>query len=425
MINYGLRNNLPSNSLYNSQIAAIMFVCCLPFRISSLPGIIAETMQSSTLWLYMFLSVIEAIVFLCIYGFMASGGDERLTLINSSAYKVVIFISMLYLFVKGLIYYSYVSIYITRALYLDVAPMIIIMIFIVPVFYLSLKGARTIGRVCDILAPVVFFLLMLNLVFLDADMDFERNMPILSLPPSEFFSKGMRYGQWLGDMLPLAFIRMQRKKMPYIGISALVIAVLVNVTVMLGIALYGNALSFSTNLLIRIASFSQLSAEIGRMEWTALFAVITMAMVSLGFNFWGVTACSERVFGSKKPMQIIYPIVLIAVMVLLPNTNLLANAATSPLGYLLFGLAVTLPCSMLLLNLIHKKKSDRIFEAATSAVYGGEPQNARLSYKTQALQPQKGTRSNPSDERSLNDALLNNYPKNDEAPAAPQSTEGN
>ncbi|MEG2540738.1 MAG: hypothetical protein RSB59_03065, partial [Clostridia bacterium] len=61
MINYGLRNNLPSNTLYNSQVASLVFCCSIAFKLSSLPGLVAKTMHSSTLWAYLFMAAIEII----------------------------------------------------------------------------------------------------------------------------------------------------------------------------------------------------------------------------------------------------------------------------------------------------------------------------------------------------------------------------
>lgn len=59
---------------------------------------------------------------------------------------------------------------------------------------------------------------------------------------------------------------------------------------MFGVAIYGDALKMVSDLLIHIASFNQLSLEIGRMEWTNLFVILAMSV----FLYLFVRRCKQR-----------------------------------------------------------------------------------------------------------------------------------
>lgn len=387
MSNYGLKKNLPQGTLYNSQIAAVIFTCAIVFKLSSLPGVVAKTMYSGTVWLYLFMTAFELICFCMIYSFMRMNGDSLLTSVNSKAYKAVLFVSMLYITLKAVFYYAFTIINLTIELFTGVASYLVIIAFLVPIIYLGLKGIKSIARSAEILAPLLLGAIILNLVFLKSDLEFDRNLPLEAMPAADFFINGLRYGQWVGDMLPLMFIKPQNKKLPYIGMSVAAVAVIINVTAMLGVAMYGDALPYVSNLLIRLAGFNQLSMEIGRMEWTSLFTVITMAIFTLSYYFWAVTACSERIFGSRKVVQIAFPLLLIIITFAVPSAQSVADFAVGDIGYALFALAFLLPASLLILLYFtkrsHKLQCNEVYLRPES---GGE-ENPKALEKNFAAEP--------------------------------------
>ncbi|MEG2688673.1 MAG: GerAB/ArcD/ProY family transporter, partial [Clostridia bacterium] len=246
--------------------------------------------------------------------------------------------------------------FLTNELFIQATPALFFIVFLVPVLYLGIKGARTIARTSEIFTILLFLGIIINLAFLKSDIDFGRNLPILALEPSDFFTNSLKYGLWLGDLMPIIFIKMQQKKAPYIGISVGVSAVLILISVALGISMYGDAMPFVANMLVEIAGFNQLSLEIGRMEWISLFIVVTMAIFTMSLLFWGVLSCSERIFKSRKPMMFMYPTILIIVLFTAPSMQSIANVAFTNLGYVAFAFAVIFPFALLLTLAVAKKR---------------------------------------------------------------------
>ena len=77
-IKHGLRKNLPIDTIYNSQAAAIIVALGFAFKLSSAPGIFSEAFGSATFWVFMGFTAIEGICVIFIFVFARMGGDALL-----------------------------------------------------------------------------------------------------------------------------------------------------------------------------------------------------------------------------------------------------------------------------------------------------------------------------------------------------------
>lgn len=374
-IKHRLRKSLPKNNIYNSQAAAIVVAVGFAFKLSAAPGIICESYGSSTLWVYLLFTAVEFLIAALSFAFSRMNGDGLLVAVNCKFYKTCCLLSSMWLTMKIVFYFCYCMSYLTHELFTGTQPFLIYVLFLLPVVYLGLKGTRSIARTAELFAALAVFSIVANLAFLDMNMDIGRNLPIFSMPPSEFFSKAPHYGLWLGDMFPFAFIRIRNKKMPYITTTAVCVWTLVNVIVMLGIALYGNALKMVADLLIHIASFNQLSLEIGRMEWTNLFIIIAISIISMAFLYDGAYKTFERATGSATLSKILCPVAVLVTALTVTSAQTVTDFALGIFGYVLFGIAVALPSFLVLAATVKKKKYRHIF-ACLDDEYTPDPQIA-------------------------------------------------
>ncbi len=372
-IKHRLRKSLPKNNIYNSQAAAIVVAVGFAFKLSAAPGIICESYGSSTLWLYLLFTAVEFLIAALSFAFSRMNGDGMLVAVNCKFYKTCCLLSSMWLTMKIVFYFCYCMSYLTHELFTGTQPFLIYVLFLLPVVYLGLKGTRSIARTAELFAALAVFSIVANLAFLDMNMDIGRNLPIFSMPPSEFFSKAPHFGLWLGDMFPFAFIKIRNKKMPYITTTAVCIWTLVNVIVMLGIALYGNALKMVADLLIHIASFNQLSLEIGRMEWTNLFIIIAISIISMAFLYDGAYKTFERATGSATLSKILCPVAVLVTALTVTSAQTVTDFALGIFGYVLFGIAIALPSFLVLAATVKKKKYRHIF-ACLDDEYTPDPQ---------------------------------------------------
>lgn len=372
-IKHRLRKSLPKNNIYNSQAAAIVVAVGFAFKLSAAPGIICESYGSSTLWVYLLFTAVEFLIAALSFAFSRMNGDGMLVAVNCKFYKTCCLLSSMWLTMKIVFYFCYCMSYLTHELFTGTQPFLIYVLFLLPVVYLGLKGTRSIARTAELFAALAVFSIVANLAFLDMNMDIGRNLPIFSMPPSEFFSKAPHFGLWLGDMFPFAFIRIRNKKMPYITTTAVCVWTLVNVIVMLGIALYGNALKMVADLLIHIASFNQLSLEIGRMEWTNLFIIIAISIISMAFLYDGAYKTFERATGSATLSKILCPVAVLVTALTVTSAQTVTDFALGIFGYVLFGIAIALPLFLVLAATVKKKKYRHIF-ACLDDEYTPDPQ---------------------------------------------------
>ena len=328
-------------TIYNSQAGSIIFACGIVFKVSSLPGLVAQNLSEATLWLYMFMSAVDLVCLAAIYLFSRSEADAFLSERNSRAYRVLCGLLSLWLIAKGFVYFVYTVIFLTVDLFAGIDIYIVVLVLAVPVLYIGVKGFRAVARMSEMLAPVLFFLIVINLAFLKTDLDFGRNLPVDSLPPSEFFKEGLRYSLWLGDMFPLLFVRLKNKRLPHFAIGAGVSYALVLVVAMLAVAMYGRALPYVYNMLIRIAGFNQLSLEIGRLEWAALFVVVVMAVAGLSLLAAGAGESCRRAVGTPVPAFLLFATATVVGTIAIPTLHDVVDFSLAPaFGYVCFGVAL-------------------------------------------------------------------------------------
>ncbi len=354
MINSAFHKKPITTTIFNSQVGAVIFICAFAHKASSLPALISESIGSSTLWLYVFMSVVDLTCFALTYYFFSDGTDEALE--NSKAYKIGIAILMVFLGLKGVVFFAHSAMYLSHELFVNVSPFVVISILLIPIAYIGTKGIKTIARTCEILFPIVFFIIIANLVFIKSQTDFTRNLPVFAVAPSEFFKTSMQFGLWLCDPFPLIFVRVKNKKRPYVSLSAGCCFILLNVCVLVGMAIYGDSMRLVSNLLVKMAGFNLLSLEIGRLEWTVLFAVMTMGLVTQSLIFWGINECAIRLFKTDVPTKIGWCALLLSLGIFLPSLQTIIDFSHGRIvGTVAFSIAVFLSAYFALLKYRYEK----------------------------------------------------------------------
>lgn len=344
------------NVIYDTQASALVFCCGIVFKVSSLPGLVAERMLSGTLWLYLFMLTVDALSLAAVLSFARCGGARVLAERKDIPFRVFSAAASLWLILKGVIYFGYTVVFLMVDLFVAVPPYVVIIVLALPVLYLGVKGLRSVARCAELFAPVLFLLVLFNLALLETDLDFGRNLPLAAMPSEDFFARGLTFGMWLGDLIPLAFAEVKRRrKFPALPMGAGVSYALVAVIAMLAVAMCGAALPYAYNILIRIAGFNRLSIEIGRMEWAAIFVVIIMAVLALSLLFWGAREGCRLATGSSLPASLLFSAGIIVIPLAIPALQDVIAFSTTEFGYAAFAVSVALSLSAAALTLRTKR----------------------------------------------------------------------
>ena len=332
--------------LYDTQAACLVFCCGIVFKVSSLPGLVSDKMHSGTLWLYLFMIAVDLACFAAVACFASRGSADALSRADSLSFRVFSALVAAWFALKGFVYFAYTVVFLMVDLFAVVPPFVVVVILALPVLYLGTKGLRGIARCAELFTPVLFLILLGSLAFLEADLDVGRNLPLAAMPADEFFARGLRFGMWTGDFLPLLFVRLERKRrFPVLPVGAGVSYALVAVIALLAVAMYGEAIPYAYNILIRLSAFNRLSLEIGRLEWAAIFVVIVMAMLSLSLHMWGASEGCRRAFGTPVPARVLFAAAVIVIPIALP----VIDFSTGTFGYIAFAFTVAVSAAALLL----------------------------------------------------------------------------
>lgn len=353
---HGIYKNLSGDTVFNSQAAMLVFTTGIAFNLSAAPGMLSEEFGSSTFWAFIVYSFIDVALATLVFLFARKNGDAYLSTMNSPAYRLVCLVAMVFLTFKGVFHFSYASSFLTHELFEGLEPSLIYLLFLLPVVYLGAKGMRTISRTTEIFFPLVFLALAINLVFLRTKTDFARVLPVFSREPGELAAIFPRYGLWLGDTLPFAFIKIKDKKLPHLTIGITGTWLFVNLVVLLGVAIYGDALKTVSDLLIHVAGFNQLSKDVGRTEWTNLLAVLTISIISLAFSYFGALSACKRALKTDAVARLGYPLAILIATLAIPSAQTVTNFGIGKFGYAMFALAVLLPVLLVLTFATERKR---------------------------------------------------------------------
>lgn len=324
--------------VYDTQTAALVFCCGMVFKISSLPGLVASELASGTFWLYLFMMTVDALCLAATLLFAASGADEKFA--RTFSYRTLSLLLSCHLLLKGFVYFAYTVIFLTVDLFADVPLFVVVLVLALPVIYLGCKGVRGIARTAELLFPVLIFVILFDLVFLETDLDFGRNLPLRAMPAKEFFSRGLTFGMWLGDCFPLLFVRSVKKRPLLAAVETGASYAVVAVIALISVAMYGDALPYVYNVLVRLSGFNSLSLEIGRLEWASVFAVIVMAMLGLSLHMWGAAESCRRALGTPVPARLLFAGGIVIVTLSVPVLHDVAEFSVSGFGYAMFAAAL-------------------------------------------------------------------------------------
>lgn len=377
MINHSFGIHSPKTAtIYNSQAGVVVFMCCFILKITALPGRIASELESGTIWFYMIIFGLDFLLLCVAYPFFRDGADETLRNSNCRAYKIGLFFLGLFFALKSVVYFASVITRLSLAFYAGISPFVVILLLLLPVTYLAVKGIKCIARSCELCFLLVLFIFVGTLVFIKTDFDFGRNLPVFPVEPADFFKNGFRFGIYMGDWLPLIFVRIKKKRFPYFGTSVWFTFALMIIVILLGIASYGESLGYVDNLILRLAGFNQLAAEIGRLEWTTLCSSVIMIVFHLSFCFWGVFECGARLVGRKLPFQILLPLSVFIICLTVPTAQSISDAGFTPvLGYVLAGFVF---CFTLFITVLKRRDRDALLRDPSRYKRIPKPEGASL-----------------------------------------------
>ncbi len=343
------------NEIYTRQFAILMFILTFTFKVSRLPPLVAEYAKSSGSLLVFLYMTLEVVMFFIVYRFVAENGAEKLS--GNRIYKTLAAVLAANFLFKLILMYSGTILFTMELLFENISPYEIILTLIIPVAYAAYKGINSIARTAEICIWIIASVLTINLVFLNAQLDFSNNLPLLNGSFGELLTDGDKFFFWFGDFTPLLFVKLKQSKRNPVGLSLFISFIAVIFAIVIMFAMYGEVAEYISNFIVRIAGYNQFASKLGRLDWTGMIAWLIMALLFLAVYLWAFAEAGKAVVGNKKLPFFTGIIALLAVELIVYDSGEVVRFALKDIRWLAVVSNYIVPSLLLILLVYQKRKS--------------------------------------------------------------------
>lgn len=353
------------NTVYNRQLGMIYFMISLNFKVAKLPSLLVEAVGNSNLVIIILLSLLDLAMLGVVMRISQLGVLEEIEKHkNKVLYKALMLVLAGYfLFKLGLMYGGVVQ-FVLDQLFENIDAIWISITLIIPICYLAYKGFNTIARVCELFIWYLFIVIAINFCFLDAQLDWSRNLPLFDGNAMSTLMKGGGYAIWFGDALPFLFLTVKKNKVNYVKFLGAASLLVISATYVVMNAMYGKAAVYITNFIVKLSGFNMFSDKLGRLDWVGMVAWVINSCVYLAVFFWATMQAGRKV--ADKP-RIIAALIIIAIIIVDAQTVSMSSGkdfAESPFKYLGWFCNYALPLILLIIYAVYKKKEKKGLKAS-------------------------------------------------------------
>lgn len=203
---------------------------------------------------------------------------------------------------------------------------------------LSKFKLNSLARTNEIVLPIVAFTMLVGLVFLRVEINFDYLLPVFS-KYNQGFGGAFKYFAWSLDSLPLLTCKVEDREdnkarsgkvFYFLGVIFAVGLVIV------GQAIYGGALKDVDNLYVKIGVFNDYNLQLGRLDWISITCWELSAIVSVGVVANAVRSSVNLFFKSKKAPYFAFVFVYVLLITVMKEQEKTVNLMLNYLGYVGF-----------------------------------------------------------------------------------------
>lgn len=352
---------LKQNEIYNRQLGLLLFCAITAFNLTRLPRIIVNTIGNMVLLTNVILALADIIFFTVGYIFITMYGYDLI----KKHYKVPLIIILIptcgLLLMKFSLFFASSLTYITTSLFRSVPPYLIIITFFAPIFYMAFKGIVPLARTAGTFFWVTLALIVFDLVFIDARLNFRRLLPLLTKDPLSYIGDLGRFGIYTCEILPFLFIKVKKQRLPYVGISIGFTYSLVIIIDILTVVIFGYAVFSIENAFASLSIFNEFSATLGKLDWVGIVPWLIMVTIAMSVLLWAVFEIGEFFFKKRTVGIVVFSIPLLILFLAVGTMEQIIDLfANFTVGYAFWIGSLCIPLSMLILGILAKKKETKM-----------------------------------------------------------------
>lgn len=294
------------NKISSSQFWLLATTMTITFKLNNFASLIYEGYNTTTV-----------VVFAgyCLFDFFVALGIYRLakrdffSLLTTKRRLVLSLLLTAFYVIKMLANLSMQVAFCKNYLVTEMPVWLIYLIALVTAVMLSKFKMNSLARTNEITLPIVAFMLLINMVFLRVETNFDYLSPLFS-KYNAGYNGAFRYFAWSLDSLPLLTCKVEDRKdnkEKKAGQIAYFFGMAFALTlVVVGQAIYGGAFKDVDNLYVKIGVFNDYSLQLGRLDWIGIICWQICAVVTVGAQASAVRSSVNLFFKSKKVPYLVF-----------------------------------------------------------------------------------------------------------------------
>lgn len=346
------------NYLTKTQLAIIVFFVPLVFKMAMLPSMLYEACGPDS---YIGIAIITTVEFLqmgLVLFIVSKGGMEGIgSLYGTNVQRLIAAPLIFVMSVKSLVFITEIQTYVCDYLFYNISSFPIICAIMVVIFYLALKGVKTIGRIFELSIWFIPLIFLFGILFGKARLQPEYLGPLFADGPSELFGGLNKYIIYTFDFSPLLFFKIEKGKNARIVIASVLAVIAVCGCYMILIASYGRATFLVNDAFARLASFNTVVSEIGSLDWPSAMLWLTTSICNVALKFAAMAEILKyfnvkKAFGAGSLCVVVGGLLIF----LFRGFKEALRLTVHPIRFIVIGIEIAVPIILLILYAVKNRK---------------------------------------------------------------------
>lgn len=340
---------MSEKQLSTKQFVFLIFLSSIAIKMFLLPALILRTFGKNGIWTIAFFIVLEIMNLILLLVVCRRNPDKTFFQIITDAFgkivsKIIVAVLFAFTFVKTVIVVSEIKVFFVAVMYRDINWMVMAIPLIALVTAFAYRPLRALGRVSEILTPVVLVSTLILCSLLIPEFDIDGILPLFDGGIERIFQGIDKFPLWFGDttvvLLFMGNIKISKGFGAWTVVAKLLSSVFVAFFCIVLFSSYGNIselIDYGNNI-SNLTQLSLGSQDYGRFDLLFYCVWLFSVLIKLAVSFIFTVKSARFIVpaGSERLTTVILALALYFVIaVILNNEETTFLLATSAVRYFL------------------------------------------------------------------------------------------
>ena len=366
---------MSEKAISTKQFVFLVFLISIAVKTFLMPALILRTLGRDGIFTIAFFIGVEIvnlifIIVVCRTNPSATFFEIMEKALGKVISKVVYILLFIFAFIKSVVIVSEIKVFFIAVMYKDINWAIMVIPLVVLTLFFAKKSLRALGRVAEILTPIVLISTLILGSLLLPEFSWEGLLPVLSDGAGEVFKGVNLFPVWFGDtttlLLFMGNIKINKGFSVSVIISKLIATTLTAFFCVVLFSAYGNVselIDYGNNV-SNLTQLSLGSQDYGRFDLLFYCVWLLSVFIKLASTFILSVKCAQntiKVVDYNKWATALAIALYIIVAIIFNNEETTFLFATGPIRYLIYPSIFILPLLSLIFSQVANRK-ERVYE---------------------------------------------------------------